>query len=210
VTLVVSDTGIGMDQRTRARVFEPFFTTKPPGLGTGLGLSTVYAIVRRHGGFIQLGSTPGRGTTFEIFLPRVAPCSAEAGDTARAELPRGRETVLLVEDAAAVRMSMCEVLARLGYAVLEAPDGEAALSIASKHHGDIDLLVTDLVMPRMGGKRLVERLLAVRPQLRSLVISGYDEDEVTRRGLAPGTSYLQKPFSMEQLSGRVREALDRA
>src|SRR5256712_8987699 len=152
--LALSDTGIGMDEQTQARIFEPFFTTKGVGKGTGLGLATVYGIVKQSGGFIWVYSEPGRGTSFKVYLPRVdEPLQPVAAPVDKAEPRRGTETVLVVEDAASVRMATRQVLERYGYLVLEAPDGETALRLAAKHHGSIHLLHTDDVMPGISWRR---------------------------------------------------------
>ena len=210
VMLGVSDTGSGMDEQTQRRIFEPFFTTKELGKGTGLGLATVYGIVKQSGGFIWVYSELGHGTTFKIYLPRVNE-AVEAG-TPRdqpKEAPRGTETVLLVEDAAAVRAVTRQVLDRLGYAVLEAPDGKAALHLATRHRGPIQLLLTDVVMPELGGRQLAEQLRSLRPELKVLYVSGYMDDAVVRHGvLEAGIAYLQKPFTPDTLARKVRAVLD--
>ena len=208
VMLAVTDTGTGMDEATKAKIFEPFFTTKQPGKGTGLGLATVYGIVTQAGGCIWVYSELGHGTSFKIYLPQVDAVATTAA-VARVDLPRGTETVLLVEDAAGVRAVATQVLQRQGYRVLEASDGEDALHLAARHQGAIDLVLTDVVMPRVGGRELAERLLAVRPDTRVLYMSGYTDDSVVRHGiLEGGVAYLQKPFSPEGLARRVREVLD--
>jgi len=208
VMLAVTDTGTGMDEATKAKIFEPFFTTKQPGKGTGLGLATVYAIVTQAGGSIWVYSELGHGTSFKIYLPQVDAVPTTAA-VARVDLPRGTETVLLVEDAAAVRAVARQVLQRQGYRVLEAADGEDALYLAARHQGTIDLVLTDVVMPRAGGRELAERLLAVRPDTRVLYMSGYTDDSVVRHGIREGgVAYLQKPFSPEGLSRKVRDVLD--
>jgi PAS domain S-box-containing protein len=210
VMLAVSDTGIGMDEQTQRRIFEPFFTTKEADKGTGLGLATVYGIVKQSGGFIWVYSELDHGTTFKVYLPRVTePVEAAPQRVQPKESPRGTETVLLVEDAAAVRVVTRQVLDRLGYTVLEAPDGKVALHLATKHHGPLHLLVTDVVMPELGGRHLAEQLRALRPELRVLYVSGYTDDAVVRHGvLEAGTAYLQKPFTPEVLARKVREVLD--
>jgi hypothetical protein len=209
VMLAVTDTGTGMDEPTKAKIFEPFFTTKQPGKGTGLGLATVYGIVTQAEGFIWVYSELGHGTSFKIYLPRVDGVAATAAAAGHADLPRGTETVLLVEDAAAVRGVAKQTLERQGYTVLEASNGEDALHLAERHHGVIDLVLTDVVMPRLGGRELAERLLSVRPDTHVLYMSGYTDDSVVRHGiLEGGVAYLQKPFSPEGLALKVREVLD--
>ena len=209
--LAVSDTGCGMDEATKARIFEPFFTTKEPGKGTGLGLATVYGIVKQAGGFIWVYSEPGQGTSFKIYLPEVDATAERITAVAGARAPRGTETVLLVEDAAAVRAVTKQVLERQGYVVLEAPDGEAALRLAQQHRGPIHLLLTDVVLPRVSGRELAERLTQVRPDMKVLYASGYTDDSVVRHGILElGTAYLQKPFSPESLARKVRNVLDAA
>jgi PAS domain S-box-containing protein len=209
VMLAISDNGVGMDAATRARMFEPFFTTKGPGKGTGLGLSTVDGIVNQSGGRIQVYSEPGVGTVFKILFPRTdaGPEAEPPGDTT---LPRGTETILLVEDEAEVRSLAREVLERLGYTLLEAKTGTDAVLIAARHVGLIDLLLTDVVMPRMGGGALAQAVTAARPETRILFMSGYTDDAIVRHGiLEAGVQLLEKPFTPETLSRKVRMVLDR-
>jgi two-component system cell cycle sensor histidine kinase/response regulator CckA len=208
VTLVVSDTGTGMSAETAAHVFEPFFTTKEQGKGTGLGLSTVYGIVEQSRGHIEMQSELGRGTTFTIYLPRVEePVAGQPAETGR-RLRTTARTVLAVDDEPEVLELATEILRRVGYSVLEAADGAAALEVATRHEGEIHLLVTDMVMPGMSGRDLAERLRALRPTLRVLYISGYVQDPSARAALASEHSaFVAKPFTPELLTDRVRELL---
>jgi CheY-like chemotaxis protein len=210
VVLIVKDTGTGMDEHVLAHLFEPFFTTKELGRGTGLGLATVYGIVRQSGGQIQVTSRPGEGSTFTLYLPRIE-SSGRAGAAAPglpAPVPGGTETVLVVEDEEAVRHLICRVLRTKGYRVLEAPHAEGALLLAGSTPRPIELLVTDMVMPGMGGTALAAELIAVRPSLRVLFITGYAPEAVERRGeLTDASGLLEKPFSADQLARKVREVL---
>lgn len=210
VMVIVSDTGSGMDAATQARIFEPFFTTKGPGKGTGLGLATVYGVVKQSGGFIWVYSEVGRGTTFKIYLPQViAEVEKPAEARKPAGPPSGNETILFVEDEDSVRELVREYLAAAGYRILEAADGEQALQIASAHSGPIHLLVTDVVMPHLSGRELAARLSPSRPDLKVLFISGYTDDSIFRSGvLDGGMAFLQKPFNLKSLAQRVREVLD--
>lgn len=206
--LCVSDTGCGMAEETRARIFEPFFTTKGPGKGTGLGLATVYGIVKRSDGHIRVYSELGIGTVFKIYLPRTdaAPEAEPSGDDTSL---RGTETILLVEDEAEVRNLAREVLESLGYTLLEATDATEAVLIAERHVGLIDLLLTDVVMPRMGGGVLAEAVTAARPETKILFMSGYTDDAIVRHGvLEAGVQLLENPFTLKTLAAKVRAVLD--
>ncbi len=211
VMLAVTDTGVGMDTSTQAHIFEPFFTTKEQGKGTGLGLATVYGIVKQAGGFIWLYSEPSHGTSFKIYLPRLD--DTEGAGEARpptAEMPRGTETVLIVEDEPNVRSVVRQMLERLGYTVLDAGDGRLALELATRYHGPIHLVMTDVVMPVLGGRQLAEQLATLRPETKVLYTSGYTDDAVVRHGvLEAGIPFLQKPFTPDGLARVVREVLDR-
>jgi CheY-like chemotaxis protein len=208
--LAVSDTGTGMDANTRARIFEPFFTTKEVGKGTGLGLATVYGIVKQSGGFIWVYSEPGQGATFKIYLPLIAePADVVTAEREAPALPCGSETILLVEDESAVRNVARQILERCGYTVIEAAGGNQALDLAAKMPGTIHLLLTDVVMPEMSGRVLGERFAEMKPGIRILYMSGYTDDAVVRHGiLQANIAYLPKPFSTESLARKVREVLD--
>jgi CheY-like chemotaxis protein len=209
VLLSVSDTGTGMDEPAKAHLFEPFFTTKEQGRGTGLGLATVYGIVKQSGGFVWVYSEPGHGTTFKIYLPRVHEIPLAPLREGSPEAFRGTETILLAEDSAGVRAVAREVLQRNGYAVIQASDGRAALELAATHSGTIHLLVTDVIMPEMSGRQLADRLRDERPELQVLFVSGYTDDAIIRHGiLEPGIAFLQKPFTPEALARKVRAVLD--
>jgi PAS domain S-box-containing protein len=208
VTLSVSDTGTGMDKETQSRIFEPFFTTKEKGKGTGLGLSTVYGIVKQSGGYVMVQSERGHGTTFNIYLPRVeATTDIHAAPVLRAA-EGGSETVLLVEDEESVRQLVRETLNIKGYRVIEAENGESGLAAAARHEGKIDLVITDVVMPGMGGREMVKHMTETRPETKVLYLSGYTEDAILSEGtIEAGTAFLQKPFTLQNLSRKVREVL---
>jgi CheY-like chemotaxis protein len=200
-----------MDEATKAHIFEPFFTTKEIGKGTGLGLATVYGIVKQSGGFIWVNSAPGAGTAFEVYLPQI---SAKATIAEAAEktspIPRGSETVLVVEDEAGVRELACQFLSVKGYTVLEAESGPEALEVSHRYTGTIHLLLSDMVMPRMGGGELAAQLKATRPEIRIAFMSGYSEFSRGDLGKGfPEAPILQKPFSPASLVEIVREALAR-
>src|SRR6202050_433094 len=211
VLLAVTDNGSGMDAKTQAHIFEPFFTTKEKGKGTGLGLATVYGIVKQSGGYIWVYSEPGHGTTFKIYLPRIEDETASAGrdrSPAAAALPRGSEVILLVEDEAGVRELAREYLEMSGYTVIVAPDGHTAVELAAMHAGTIHLLMTDMVMPGIGGRELAERVLAVRPDIKILYMSGYTDQAVVHQGiLGTDAPLLQKPFTLATLTMKLREIL---
>jgi two-component system, cell cycle sensor histidine kinase and response regulator CckA len=210
VLLCVSDTGHGMTPETCARAFDPFFTTKPTGAGTGLGLSTVYGIVKQHGGHVAVYSEAGRGTTFKIYLPRVnEPLTTQQIDEQTLERPHGTETILLVEDEETVRDLAAEALEMLGYSLLKAASPAEAVGISTDHAGPIDLLLTDVVLPQMDGKTLYESLVKSRSEMKVLYVSGYTENFIVHRGiLDPKVSFLQKPFTLDSIARKVRRVLD--
>jgi CheY-like chemotaxis protein len=208
--LSVTDTGHGMDDATRAHIFEPFFTTKEIGKGTGLGLATVYGVVKQSGGFIWVISSPGEGTTFEIYLPQAVGVASKPEQAGPSDIPRGSETVLVVEDEAGVRELACQFLRVKGYNVIEAKDGPEALEIAGRHPGTIHLLLSDMVMPKMNGGELAGRLRGIRPDIRVAFMSGYSEFSRGDLGRGfPDAPILQKPFSPASLVEIVREGLAR-
>jgi PAS domain S-box-containing protein len=212
VMLAISDTGAGMDSETQSHIFEPFFTTKGPK-GTGLGLSTVYGIVKQSGGYIWVYSEAGKGTTFKVYLPRVAelvesPAQVAAPAESDVAAP-GTETILVVEDEANLRYLARQFLEKQGYRVIESADGAAAMQIAVAHEGVIHLLLTDVIMPGMNGRELAQRISEIRPNVKVLYMSGYTENVIGRNGtLDAGVRLLQKPFTLRDLKSKVREALD--
>ncbi|MGH7318518.1 MAG: ATP-binding protein [Candidatus Rokuibacteriota bacterium] len=210
VMLSVRDTGIGMDIEVQGHLFEPFFTTKEPGKGTGLGLATVYGIVKQHQGDITVESKPGRGATFTVYLPRIEePADAVEPAVAPGRPAHGSETVLVVEDEEAVRTLVREILQMNGYLVVEAGHGAEALQASERHEGPIHLLLTDVVMPEMSGRTLADRVMATRPTMKVLYISGHTDDAIVHHGvLDPGTVMLLKPFTPEALVRKVRAVLD--
>jgi signal transduction histidine kinase len=207
VMFTVSDTGIGMSEETQARIFEPFFTTKQKGKGTGLGLATVYGIVKQSGGSIWVSSVPGRGTTFKIYLPRVEEPLERPAVEERPRSLQGKETVLVVEDEEIVRQLVRKILQRLGYRVLVVGTPQEALDIPDTDR--VDLLISDVVLPHMSGRAVAEQLRARRPGLRVLYMSGYTDDAIVHRGvLDPNTPFIQKPFTPDALAQRVRQILE--
>ena len=211
VMLSISDTGVGMTPEVRERIFEPFFTTKEKGKGTGLGLSTVYGIVKQSGGNIWVYSEPGQGTTFKIYLPQVDEPLEELKEKMVGEVPQGHETILIVEDEEIVRKLAVRVLKRQGYKVLEAPDGGKAFMLCEEFKDPIHLILTDVVMPGMSGRKLVDRLKEIHPEMKVLYMSGYTDNAILHHGiLEPGINFIQKPFTVDGLARKVREVLDKA
>jgi PAS domain S-box-containing protein len=209
VMFAVSDNGVGMDEETQQRIFEPFFTTKDIGEGTGLGLATVYGIVKQSGGSISVYSEVGVGTTFKIYFPEIKEKVSEEGKAVSGELPVGNERILLVEDDDSIRALTREILEMYGYKVLTARNGVEALMLCKQENCDFDLLLTDVVMPQMGGRELVKKLTEETPSLRVLFTSGYTDDAVMRHGvIEENTNFLQKPFNSKTLAYKVREILD--
>ena len=209
VMLAVSDTGIGMDRATQARVFEPFFTTKDIGKGTGLGLATVYGIAKQSGGFVSLYSEPGKGAAFKVYLPRVDDVADSSDSGAPEAIRGGAETVLLVEDQPDVRQIVQLLLTRLGYRLLVASDAAAALTMIASHAGKLDLLITDVVLPGVSGRELANEITERFPAVKVLFISGYTDDAIVRHGvLEAGVHYLEKPFTPDALASKVRHVLE--
>jgi CheY-like chemotaxis protein len=205
----VSDDGEGMNEETRRHIFEPFFTTKGVGKGTGLGLAMVQGIVAQSGGFIEVDSEPGRGTTFKIYLPEVKDTPADSVRPEAVAPLRGKETVLVVEDQAEVRKYVAAALRTYGYRVIQAEDAEKALLHCERDRSRVDLLLTDIVMPNLSGKELANRLAEACSGIKVLFMSGYADEEIMRHGFsAKGASFIQKPFSPEQLAIKVREILN--
>jgi PAS domain S-box-containing protein len=210
VRLSVTDTGMGISKEVQSHIFDPFFTTKEVGKGTGLGLAMVYGIVKQSGGYVWVDSELGQGACFTIYLPRVKRTVAADMPAKAEERPLGRETLLVAEDEEALREATCDYLGSLGYAVLAASSGQQALSLASQHEGHIDLLITDLAMPGINGRELAQTLGSLRPDLKTIYMSGYSDDAVMQRGIhEQGATFLQKPFSLGTLALKVRDTLGR-
>jgi CheY-like chemotaxis protein len=210
VMLSISDTGHGMDAETKNHIFEPFFTTKGPGKGTGLGLATVYGIVKQAGGDIWVYSEPGRGTTFKLYFPEVGEAAAAQSDTLTQRAGRGHETLLVVEDEEGVRNLLALMLRQQGYEVLTAATPNEAIEISSRYGGPIAMLVTDVVMPQMSGAHLAQELLQSRSDMRVLFMSGYTENAVVHHGvLDAGVEFIAKPVSQDALARKVRQILDK-
>jgi len=209
--LAVTDTGIGMSRDTRAHIFEPFFTTKGVGEGTGLGLATVFGIVKQSGGHVWVYSEPGWGTTFKVYFPRFG----EVAEPGRPALeagppPGGTETILVVEDDEMIRSLIRDILESTGYRVLVADDPESGMKLIGEQE-EIHLLLTDLILPGMSGRELVDKVAELKPEIRVLFMSGYSDEAVARHGiLEPGLAFLQKPFSRDALVRKVRDVLDSA
>jgi CheY-like chemotaxis protein len=209
VMLTMTDTGFGMDAATQEHIFEPFYTTKEKGKGTGLGLSTVYGIVKQSGGNIWVYSEPGRGTTFKVYLPRVDTAATEVKRSIAPAVATGNETILVVEDEDAVRRLDERILRKAGYNVVSAGSGGDALLLCEKHGDEIDLLLTDVVMPQMSGQELANRLTKLYPNLKVLYTSGYTDNTIIHHGvLEPGTRFIGKPFSAADLMRKIRDVLD--
>jgi CheY-like chemotaxis protein len=208
--LAVRDTGVGMDAEMREHIFEPFFTTKETGKGTGLGLATVLGIVEQSGGAIRCHSEVGEGTSFQILLPAVAEAVPSGAHlpTGLATAPSGTESILLVEDEDTVRELVQKVLEARGYAVIEARNGREGLKLCQAHPGRIDLLLTDVVMPELGGRELAEAALELRPGLKVVFMSGHTQDVILKEGVQQGAAFLHKPFTPMQLAEKVRQTLD--
>jgi CheY-like chemotaxis protein len=197
-----------MSAEVQAHIFEPFFTTKENGKGTGLGLSTVYGIAQQSGGSVSVYSEPGHGTAFKIFLPRVTGKKPVAETKIEKAVPPGTETVLLVEDEESVRQMAQEILQLSGYSVLDACNGSEAVKVSEQHKGLIDIMVTDVVMPLLGGRELAEKLTLTRPEMRVLYMSGYTDDAIVRHGVLDGrASFLEKPFTPDAFTRKIREVL---
>jgi CheY-like chemotaxis protein len=209
VKLSVADTGTGISKEVQDKIFDPFFTTKEVGKGTGLGLAMIYGIVKQSGGYVWVDSEPGQGARFTICLPKAKKPIASDTPAKAGKPPQGTETILVVEDEDALREAMCIYLRSLGYTVLEANSGEHALSLAGEQDGRIDLLISDVVMPKMSGRALSQTLGNLRPHMKTIHMSGYTDDAILRHGVhEQGAHFLQKPFSLSALARKVRDTLE--
>jgi CheY-like chemotaxis protein len=209
ISLTVIDSGTGMDLETQQHIFEPFYTTKPQGLGTGLGLATVFGVVKQSGGHIQFTSELNCGTTFWIDFPRVEGSSSVQAPPERAEKLTGTETIMVVEDDELVRQLVLILLQRQGYTVLDVAQADQALAMCESYSSRIDLILTDLLMPgEMDGRDLAEQVLKIHPEIRVLLMSGYTTDAMAVSGVKEGVPFLQKPFTQQELAGKVREVLN--
>jgi len=211
VMLAVTDTGIGMSKEVQEQIFDPFFTTKEQGKGTGLGLSMVYGIVKQSGGDIVVYSEEGKGTTFTIYLPRVYETTENLKkERSGHHIPRGTETIMVVEDEEMVRSSTVSFLRKQGYRVLEAGGGEEALGIGKQEQGRIDLILTDVVMPKMSGWEFIRQFKQIRNDFNVLYMSGYTEEKISRHGvLEQGIHLMHKPFALDKLARKIREIIDK-
>jgi CheY-like chemotaxis protein len=209
--LAISDTGAGINEETLEHIFEPFFTTKKVGQGTGLGLSTVYGIIKQSEGNIWVYSEVGKGTTFKIYLPRINEATESGKQTGSAEKGlKGTESILLVEDEEMVRKLTRTTLETYGYTILEAQNGIEALALVQKHKGIISLLLTDVVMPQMGGRELADNLIELYPDMQVLFMSGYTDDSIVRNNIIDeGANFIQKPFALDALARKVRDSLNK-
>ncbi|HXX54153.1 MAG TPA: response regulator, partial [Thermodesulfovibrionales bacterium] len=207
--ITVADTGLGMDEQTREKIFEPFFTTKGLGKGTGLGLSIIYGIIKQHNGYINVYSEIGKGTIFKIYLPTVESVPKETAQSWIATPKGGTETILLAEDDTAVRELTKRVLEEFGYTVIETSDGEDAINVFVENKDQIDLLILDVLMPKKTGKEVYEEIMRMRPNIKTILISGYTKDLISKKGVVEeGLNFVEKPISPTELVKRIRETLD--
>jgi CheY-like chemotaxis protein len=208
--ITVTDTGVGMDEKTRENIFEPFFTTKEVGKGTGLGLAMVYGTIKQHNGFINVYSEPGKGTTFKIYLPLAESGVQVTEKRESGSMPSGTETILLVEDNEAVRSSIKALLEEFGYNVIKAADGDQAITICRENIDFVQLVISDVIMPRQSGKEVYDELKKIRPDIKVLFISGYPADILTKKGIVgEGINFISKPINPEVFLRKIREVLDK-
>ncbi len=209
--IAVSDTGYGMSHDVQNKIFEPFFTTKDEGRGTGLGLSTVYGIVKQHNGYIYVYSEPDKGTTFKIYLPVKYGKDSTDKIEVNSYRPTGSETLLVVEDESSLRKYIVEVLQPLGYNLIRAANGSEALDLCENYEGEIDLLLTDVIMPGINGRQLADKLVHNRPEMKVIFMSGYTSDAIARHGvLEDGVNFMQKPVTSSMIANKIRNVLDAA